>query len=218
MLNKIMITTALSGLMIGGALAQNPTTQPMSPSQPQATSPSQSQAPSPSQPQAGQPAMPGVKAAERAANSSPSMAAGEAKFINAQGTDQWLSSNFIGVDVIGPDNEKIGDVTDILFEKNGNVVGYVVGVGGFLGIGAKNVALAPTSFQVVADDAKRATTGSTTTATTARADDVKLKLNMTKDQLQQAASFESKREQDSKARSASQPAPGGMNRPAPAPR
>ena len=197
MLHKLMMTTALTGLMIGGAMAQNPTTQPMTSTQPQAA----------------QPAMPGVKAAERAAQSSPSMAPGDAKFINAQATDQWLSSNFIGVDVVGPDNEKIGDVTDILFEKNGNVVGYVVGVGGFLGIGAKNVALAPTSFQVVADT-DRATTGSAAT-TAARADDVKLKLNMTKDQLKQAASFESKREQDSKARSASQPAPGGMNRPAP---
>jgi hypothetical protein len=202
MLNKIMITTALSGLMIGGALAQNPTTQPMTPTQPTM------------QPQATQPAMPGVRDAERAAQSSPSMAPGNATFINTQATDQWLSSNFIGVDVVGPDDEKIGDVTDILFEKNGNVVGYVVGVGGFLGIGAKNVALAPTSFQVVAADADRATTGSAAT-TAARADEVKLKLNMTKDQLQQAASFESKREQDSKARSASQPAPGGMNRPAP---
>jgi sulfite reductase beta subunit-like hemoprotein len=192
MLHKLMMTTALTGLMIGGAMAQNPTTQPTTPTQPQAA----------------QPAMPGVKAAERAADSSPSMAAGDAKFINAQGTDQWLSSNFIGVDVVGPDNEKIGDITDILFEKNGNVVGYVVGVGGFLGIGAKNVALAPTSFEVVAET-DRATTGSAATA--ARADDVKLKLNMTKDQLKQAASFESKREQDSKARAASQPAPGGMN-------
>lgn len=178
MLKKIMLTTALSGLMIGGALAQ--TTQPTSPTQP----------------------------------ASPSMAAGEAKFINTQATDQWLSSNFIGVDVVGPDNAKIGDITDILFEKNGNVVGYVVGVGGFLGIGAKNVALAPSSFQVVPADADRATTGSAAT-TAARADDVKLKLNMTKDQLQQAASFESKREQAAKARAASQTAPGGMNRPAP---
>lgn len=205
MLSKLMITTALSGLMIGGALAQNPTNQPTTPTQPQATQP---QAMSPGQPQAAQPAMPGVKEAERAAQSSPSMGAGEAKFISAQATDQWLSSNFIGVDVVGPDNEKIGDITDILFEKNGNVVGYVVGVGGFLGIGAKNVALAPTSFEVVTDT-DRATTGSA--ATTARADDVKLKLNMTKDQLKQAASFETKREQDAKARSASQPAPGGMN-------
>lgn len=198
MLNKIMITTALSGMLIGGALAQ--TTQPAQPM-------------NPTQPQAMQPAMPGVKAAERAANSSPSTAPGEAKFINAQATDQWLSSNFIGVDVVGPDNAKIGDITDILFEKDGNVVGYVVGVGGFLGIGAKNVALAPSSFQVVPADADAGTTGSATTA--ARADNIKLKLNMTKDQLSQAASFESKREQDSKARAASQPAPGGMNRPAP---
>jgi hypothetical protein len=38
---------------------------------------------------------------------------------------------------------------------------------------------------------------------------------MTKDQLKQAASFETKREQESKSRAASQPAPGGMNRPAP---
>jgi hypothetical protein len=199
MLKTMMMTTALSGLMIGGALAQ--TTRPANPE--------------PMQPQATQPVSPGVKDAERAAQSSPSMSAGDAKFINTQGTDQWLSSNFIGVDVIGPDNEKIGDITDILFEKNGNVVGYIVGVGGFLGIGAKNVALAPISFQVVPADADRATTG-TAASTTARADDVKLKLNMTKDQLKQAASFESKRDQDAKARAASQPAPGGgPNRPAP---
>ncbi|ARP99994.1 PRC-barrel domain-containing protein [Pseudorhodoplanes sinuspersici] len=141
-------------------------------------------------------------------------ASGDAKFINSQSPDQWLSSSFIGVDVIGPDDAKIGDVADILFDKNGNVVGYIVGVGGFLGIGAKNVALAPSSFQVM--PAAAGTTGSTT-GTTASSDDVKLKLNMTKDQLQQAASFESKREQDAKARAASQPAPGGggTSRPAP---
>ena len=190
MLKKLMITTALSGLMIGTAVAQSQSTQS------------------------------GVNEAEKAAQSSPSgsMASPSgsmagAKFINAQGGDQWLSSNFIGVDVVGPDNEKIGDVSDILFEKNGNVVGYVVGVGGFLGIGAKNVALAPSSFQVVPANADRATTG--TTSTMASADDIKLKLNMTKDQLKQAASFESKRDQEAKARAASQPAPGGTTRPQP---
>ncbi len=196
MLKTMLITTALSGLIAGGALAQSQPTNPQ-----------------PNQPQATQPASPGVKDAEREANSSPSMS-GEAKFINAQGSDQWLASNFIGVDVIGPDNEKIGDVSDILFEKNGNVVGYIVGVGGFLGIGAKNVALAPSSFQVVPADANRATTGSASTAQSS--DDIKLKLNMTKDQLKQAAAFESKRDQDSKSRAATQPGSGGgMNRPAP---
>lgn len=181
MLKRLMITTALSGLMIGGAVAQST--------------------------QQG-PTMQGVEQAEKAAQSSPS---GAAKFINAQGTDQWLSSNFIGTDVVGPDNEKIGDVSDILFDKNGSVVGYVVGVGGFLGIGAKSVALAPSSFQVM--PAAAATTGTGATAA-ASGDDIKLKLNMTKDQIKQAASFESKREQEAKSRAASQPAPGsGMNRP-----
>ena len=186
MLKKLMITTAMTTLMVGAASAQTPSSSDTM------TAPSATTAPAGATGQTG-----------------------NAKFINSQSTDQWLSSNFIGVDVIGPDDAKIGDVSDILFDKSGNIVGYVVGVGGFLGIGAKNVALAPTSFQVM--PASTGTTGSTssTGASSASADDVKLKLNMTKDQLQQAASFESKRDQDAKARSASQPAPGGgMNRPA----
>lgn len=183
MLKKLMITTALTGAMIGAVAAQTPPTMPQ-----------------------------GTTEAPRAANSSPST--GNAKFINAQSGEQWLSSNFIGVDVVGPDNEKIGDIADVLFEKNGNVVAYIVGVGGFLGIGAKNVALAPSSFQVVP-----ASAGTTGSASAAAPEDVKLKLNMTKDQLKQAAAFESKRDQEARARAAAQPNPGGgMNRPAPAPR
>lgn len=183
MLKKLMMTTALSGALIGAAAAQS-------------TPPANMDAPSPS-----------------AANANAPIS-GDAKFINAQSGDQWLSSNFIGVDVIGPDEQKIGDISDVLFEKNGNVVAYVVGVGGFLGIGAKNVALAPNSFQVV--PASAGTTGSASQA--ASSDDIKLKLNMTKDQLKQAAAFESKRDQESKARAAASPNQGGMNRPAPAPR
>ena len=53
---------------------------------------------------------------------------------------------------MGTDNAKIGDVTDVLFDKDGKVLAYVVGVGGFLGIGSKDVALAPSSFQVHATD------------------------------------------------------------------
>ncbi len=82
---------------------------------------------------------------------------------------------FIGTDVLGADNPKIGDITDILFTKDGKVDAYVVGVGGFLGIGAKNVALPPSSFQVVAADANSSYE--------------RLRLSMTKEQLQQAASL-----------------------------
>jgi hypothetical protein len=179
MLKKLMMTTALSGALIGAAAAQSTMDQPS------ATSP-------------------------RANAPMNAPLSGDAKLIHSQSGDQWLSSNFIGVDVVGPDNEKIGDVSDVLFEKNGNVVAYIVGVGGFLGIGAKNVALAPSSFQVVP-----ASAGTTGSASSIAPEDIKLKLNMTKDQLKQAAAFESTRDREAKARPA---APPNQNRPAPAPR
>ncbi len=104
----------------------------------------------------------------------PSANTGE-KVVQTQAPDQWLASKFTGTDVIGSNNEKIGDVNDVLFDKNGQVVAYVVGVGGFLGIGEKDVALAPSSFQTITQD-----------------NETKLRLSMTKDELKQAAKFETR--------------------------
>jgi len=98
-----------------------------------------------------------------------------ATFVARQSPDQWLASKFRGTDVVGANNEKIGDVGDILFEKNGTIVAYVIGVGGFLGIGSKNVAIAPASFQVIAGKDPS---------------DFKLQLSMTKEELKAAAAFE----------------------------
>ena len=81
--------------------------------------------------------------------SKPAPSTGSAKFVNSQRQDQYLASKFKGTDVVGSDSQKIGDVSDILFDKDGKIEAYVVGVGGFLGIGAKDVALAPTAFEVV---------------------------------------------------------------------
>ena len=49
--------------------------------------------------------------------------------------------------MIGTDDKKIGDVSDILFDKDKKILAYIVGVGGFLGIGSKDVAIDPASFQ-----------------------------------------------------------------------
>jgi sporulation protein YlmC with PRC-barrel domain len=100
-----------------------------------------------------------------------------AKFINSQRQDQFLASKFKGTDVIGADDKKIGDVSDILFDKGGKIEAYVVGVGGFLGIGAKDVALAPSAFQLVPGDKSKNESD-------------KLRLSMTQDELKQAANFE----------------------------
>jgi sporulation protein YlmC with PRC-barrel domain len=117
-----------------------------------------------------------------------------AKFISAQTPDQWVFSKFKGTDVIGPDNAQVGNVNDVLFDKNGKILGLIVGVGGFLGIGEKSVAIDMSAFQPVAAD-----TGSTTGAggsaknNAASNNDptaVKLKVSWTKDQLKNAPDFQ----------------------------
>jgi sporulation protein YlmC with PRC-barrel domain len=165
MLKKLMVTTALTGLVIGAAVAQGTPPAPSAPSPPAA--------------QSSPPATPPAKSPEMT-SPAPSAAAAEkpgAKFVNSQRSDQYLASKFKGTDVVGNDNEKIGDISDILFDKSGKVEAYVLGVGGFLGIGAKDVALAPSAFQVVPGDKSKN-------------EDDKLKLSMTKDELKQAATFE----------------------------
>jgi len=58
--------------------------------------------------------------------------------------DGQLASNLIGEEVYNStadDAEKIGEVVDLVLSDDGNVEAIVVGVGGFLGIGQKDVAL-----------------------------------------------------------------------------
>jgi hypothetical protein len=98
-----------------------------------------------------------------------------AHFVTKQTSDQWLASKFKGTDVIGADDKKIGDVSDVLFDKDKKVLAYIVGVGGFLGIGAKDVAIDPASFQGVPGK---------------DAHDLKLRLSMTKEELKAAPAFE----------------------------
>jgi len=54
-----------------------------------------------------------------------------------------IVSNIIGESVYngtGDDAENIGKVSDVVFDKDGEAKSVVIGVGGFLGVGAKNVA------------------------------------------------------------------------------
>jgi sporulation protein YlmC with PRC-barrel domain len=61
-------------------------------------------------------------------------------FLQQEG-DMWRASKLAGVNVYGPDNKKVGDITDVLMGKDGKAAFVVVGVGGFLGIGEKDVAI-----------------------------------------------------------------------------
>src|SRR6266511_3020097 len=68
--------------------------------------------------QASPPAMDPPKAAAPKADAAPVDAA---KFISSQSTDQWVFSRFKGTDVLGPDNASVGNVNDMLFDKNGKI-------------------------------------------------------------------------------------------------
>lgn len=161
-LTRMTIAAAVSGLALTTALAQTTAPAPaekmdkapVTTTTPKATAPS---------------ATPNSNAATNAqANAAPMI-------VSQQSPDQWLASKFNGTDVIGVDGKKIGDVDDVLFEKDGKVSAYVIGVGGVLGIGAKQIALDPSSVEVIPGKNGNS--------------DAQLKVAMNKDELSKAAEF-----------------------------
>jgi sporulation protein YlmC with PRC-barrel domain len=56
----------------------------------------------------------------------------------AQG-DMWRASKLIGLNVYNDQNEKLGDISEILLDKSGKIDGVVIGVGGFLGMGKHDI-------------------------------------------------------------------------------
>lgn len=51
------------------------------------------------------------------------------------------ASDLMGVKVVTSGDEEVGEVNDLIINKDGQVVGVVIGVGGFLGMGEKDVAI-----------------------------------------------------------------------------
>ena len=117
------------------------------------------------------PERPGAGAASPPATSA---RPGSSQIVDAQGRDDWLASRLRGTPVLGSDNQKVGDVVDILLDKSGQVRAFVVGVGGVLGLGAKQVAIDLTEFREVP---------------AANGNKAQLKVSMTKEQLTQAPDF-----------------------------
>ena len=75
---------------------------------------------------------------------------------------QWRSSKLIGVNVYNDNNEKIGDIQELIVDKSGKVDNVVLGVGGFLGMGEHYVAVPMEKLKWVNEPVR--TTVSTSTA------------------------------------------------------
>lgn len=91
----------------------------------------------------------------------------------AQTPDDMVASKLIGASVTNGANETIGQIADIVLDQKGAVKSWIIGVGGFLGIGSKYVAVDPSVLKV------------------SRADDKTLqaRIDTTKDQLRAAPEY-----------------------------
>jgi sporulation protein YlmC with PRC-barrel domain len=106
--------------------------------------------------------------------------------MNKPMTGQWRASKLIGVDVYNQQNEKLGEINELILTSNGQVAGAVIGVGGFLGMGERDV-MVPLDKLTFSNDGA-STTGSASDGDRKWYPDHAV-LNTNKDQLKQMPEF-----------------------------
>jgi sporulation protein YlmC with PRC-barrel domain len=121
----------------------------------------------------------------------------------ASATGQWQASKLIHMNVYNNNNDKIGDIKELMTDNSGKIDNVVIGVGGFLGMGEHDVAVkfgdlkwvdAPVKSTTTSDSRRLppSTTGAATN-TSANSKDRNYPdhavLNATKDQLKAMPEF-----------------------------
>ncbi|MBN9047276.1 MAG: PRC-barrel domain-containing protein [Rhizobiales bacterium] len=93
-------------------------------------------------------------------------------FVTAKPTDV-LSYNLIGLNIVNNENTTIGEIKDLII-SDGRLAGYIVSVGGFLGIGEKYVIVSPAAVTVAYSEADKKWSA---------------KMDATKDEIEKAPEF-----------------------------
>ena len=108
--------------------------------------------------------------------------------IVVQDANTILAKDLIGQTVYAPDKAKIGSISDLILSKDAKTVeGFVIGVGGFLGIGGKSVALKMDRLQMTQNP---------------EGDGLMLMMGANKEELKNTPTFKSKTEQDAEKQAA----------------
>jgi sporulation protein YlmC with PRC-barrel domain len=95
-------------------------------------------------------ALPGLSASAPAAD-------GSLSFLPAQTANQYLAKDhLIGAKVAGQDGKIIGDVEDLIVNDQNQIIGVVLGTGGFLGVSEKKVAVDLSALKFEEKDGKTA--------------------------------------------------------------
>jgi sporulation protein YlmC with PRC-barrel domain len=82
---------------------------------------------------------------------------------------QWRASKLIGLNVYNDQNEKLGDINEVLLDQSGKATGVVIGVGGFLGMGQREILVTMDKLKFVNEPVRTTATTTTTPATTTTA-------------------------------------------------
>jgi sporulation protein YlmC with PRC-barrel domain len=110
---------------------------------------------------------------------------------------QIRATEMNGATVYDTQNQKVGDVKEIILDRDGKVAAVVLDVGAFLGMGGKYVAVSMNDVKVTEDKNNKP----------------HFAVDMTKDQLKQAQAFDLNRNDTTGGRTGSSTAP-DTNRPA----
>ena len=135
---------------------------------------------------------------------------GKIKYITRQAPTDWTAEALIGRTVENATGDNLGEINNVIINEKGDVVAVVIGVGGFLGIGEKNIGV---PFEDLEFRTAAAIKGGTdnvtkeekaeqkTDAVAARFDteheDIRIVLNTTKEDLEAAPAFAWLEEQNS---------------------
>lgn len=77
--------------------------------------------------------------------------------------DNWRASKLMGLNVYNEANEKLGDINELLVDKNGKINAVVIGIGGFLGMGEHDIAVSMDKLKFVEEPVRTSSTSNTTT-------------------------------------------------------
>jgi putative membrane protein len=124
------------------------------------------------------------------------------KYITRQAPSDWTAEALIGRTVENANGDNLGEINNVIINEKGDVVAVVIGVGGFLGIGEKNVGVPFDELDFKTAEAMKDRTDNATReekaeqkkdSLAARFDtehqDIRIVLNTTKEDLEAAPAF-----------------------------
>lgn len=108
-------------------------------------------------------------------------------FKKTQAPGEWRIANYVGKPIVNATGDKIGDINDVLFDRSGKITTVVIGVGGFLGLGEKRVALPFEAITYSEEDGKRLIMVPLSKQTLQSAPEFKITEKTTMDKVREAA-------------------------------